>query len=58
MKTAQAAIVWPVNFSTCSGQVGRVDFDRLFEEEFDGLYGYLVRRVGPFLARDLAAEVT
>lgn len=33
-----------------------MDFDRLFEEEFDGLYGYLARRVGPFLARDLAAE--
>jgi RNA polymerase sigma-70 factor (ECF subfamily) len=33
-----------------------VDFDRLFEDEFDGLYGYLARRAGPFLARDLAAE--
>lgn len=33
-----------------------MDFDRLFEEEFDGLYGYLARRVGPFLGRDLAAE--
>ena len=33
-----------------------VDFDALFEEHFDAIYGYLARRVGPDLARDLAAE--
>lgn len=31
-------------------------FERLFEDSFDSLYGYLARRVGPELARDLAAE--
>ena len=33
-----------------------VDFEALFEEHFDAIYGYLARRVGPDLARDLAAE--
>jgi RNA polymerase sigma factor (sigma-70 family) len=33
-----------------------VDFEKLFEEHFDAIYGYLARRVGPDLARDLAAE--
>jgi RNA polymerase sigma factor (sigma-70 family) len=33
-----------------------VDFERLFEDHFDAIYGYLARRVGPDLARDLAAE--
>jgi RNA polymerase sigma factor (sigma-70 family) len=33
-----------------------VDFEELFEEHFDAIYGYLARRVGPDLARDLAAE--
>ena len=31
-------------------------FGRLFEQHFDGVYGYLARRVGAELARDLAAE--
>jgi RNA polymerase sigma factor (sigma-70 family) len=31
-------------------------FERLFEEQFDAVYGYLARRVGPDVARDLAAE--
>jgi len=33
-----------------------VDFERLFEQHFDDVYGYLARRVGPDLARDLASE--
>ena len=33
-----------------------MDFEALFEEHFDAIYGYLARRVGPDLARDLAAE--
>jgi RNA polymerase sigma factor (sigma-70 family) len=33
-----------------------VDFEELFEDHFDAIYGYLARRVGPELARDLAAE--
>jgi RNA polymerase sigma factor (sigma-70 family) len=33
-----------------------VDFEKLFEDHFDAVYGYLARRVGPDLARDLAAE--
>jgi RNA polymerase sigma-70 factor (ECF subfamily) len=33
-----------------------VDFERLFEDHFDAIYGYLARRVGPDLGRDLAAE--
>ena len=33
-----------------------MDFERLFEDHFDAIYGYLARRVGPDLARDLAAE--
>lgn len=33
-----------------------MDFETLFEEHFDAIYGYLARRVGPDLARDLAAE--
>ena len=31
-------------------------FEELFEREFDSVYGYLARRVGPELGRDLAAE--
>jgi RNA polymerase sigma-70 factor, ECF subfamily len=31
-------------------------FERLFELEFDSVYGYLARRVGPELGRDLASE--
>jgi RNA polymerase sigma factor (sigma-70 family) len=31
-------------------------FERLFELHFDPVYGYLARRVGPELGRDLAAE--
>ena len=31
-------------------------FERLFESHFDAVYGYLARRVGPDLGRDLAAE--
>lgn len=31
-------------------------FERLFEDEFDRVYGYLARRVGRELASDLAAE--
>lgn len=31
-------------------------FERLFEQHFDGVYGYLARRIGPELARDLASE--
>ena len=33
-----------------------MDFEQLFEDHFDAIYGYLARRVGPDLARDLAAE--
>ncbi len=33
-----------------------MDFERLFEQHFDDVYGYLARRVGPDLARDLASE--
>ena len=33
-----------------------MDFEALFEEHFGAIYGYLARRVGPDLARDLAAE--
>jgi RNA polymerase sigma-70 factor (ECF subfamily) len=33
-----------------------VDFEALFEDHFDAIYGYLARRVGQDLARDLAAE--
>jgi RNA polymerase sigma-70 factor, ECF subfamily len=33
-----------------------VDFEALFEDHFDAIYGYLARRVGPDIARDLAAE--
>jgi RNA polymerase sigma-70 factor (ECF subfamily) len=36
--------------------VDDLDFERLFESQFDSLYGFLARRVGPQLARDLAAE--
>jgi RNA polymerase sigma factor (sigma-70 family) len=31
-------------------------FEELFERQFDSIYGYLARRVGPELARDLASE--
>jgi RNA polymerase sigma factor (sigma-70 family) len=31
-------------------------FERLFEQHFDSVYGYLARRIGPELARDLASE--
>lgn len=31
-------------------------FEELFELHFDAIYGYLARRVGPDLARDLASE--
>jgi len=31
-------------------------FERLFEVHFDAVYGYLARRIGPDLGRDLAAE--
>lgn len=31
-------------------------FERVFELHFDAVYGYLARRVGPELGRDLAAE--
>ena len=31
-------------------------FEELFEREFDSVYGYLARRVGPELGRDLASE--
>jgi RNA polymerase sigma-70 factor (ECF subfamily) len=31
-------------------------FEELFEAHFDALYGYLARRVGPDLGRDLASE--
>jgi DNA-directed RNA polymerase specialized sigma24 family protein len=33
-----------------------VDFELLFEREFESAYAYLARRVGADLARDLAAE--
>jgi RNA polymerase sigma factor (sigma-70 family) len=33
-----------------------VDYEELFEDHFDAIYGYLARRVGPDLGRDLAAE--
>ena len=33
-----------------------MDFEELFEDHFDAIYGYLARRVGPDLGRDLAAE--
>jgi RNA polymerase sigma factor (sigma-70 family) len=48
-----------VNFWRLDRQVSGVDskaFERLFELHFEPLYGYLARRVGPELARDLAAE--
>jgi RNA polymerase sigma-70 factor (ECF subfamily) len=32
------------------------DFEGLFERHFDAIYGYLARRVGPELGRDLASE--
>jgi RNA polymerase sigma factor (sigma-70 family) len=31
-------------------------FEELFERQFDSVYGYLARRVGPEIARDLASE--
>jgi RNA polymerase sigma factor (sigma-70 family) len=31
-------------------------FEELFDRQFDSLYGYLARRVGPELGRDLASE--
>jgi RNA polymerase sigma-70 factor, ECF subfamily len=31
-------------------------FEELFERQFDSIYGYLARRIGPELARDLASE--
>jgi RNA polymerase sigma factor (sigma-70 family) len=31
-------------------------FEELFERHFDAIYGYLARRVGPDLGRDLASE--
>jgi RNA polymerase sigma-70 factor (ECF subfamily) len=31
-------------------------FEGLFERHFDAIYGYLARRVGPDLGRDLASE--
>jgi DNA-directed RNA polymerase specialized sigma24 family protein len=31
-------------------------FEELFERHFDAVYGYLARRVGPELGRDLASE--
>jgi RNA polymerase sigma factor (sigma-70 family) len=31
-------------------------FEELFERQFDSIYGYLARRVGPDLGRDLASE--
>jgi RNA polymerase sigma factor (sigma-70 family) len=31
-------------------------FKELFERQFDSVYGYLARRVGPELGRDLASE--
>lgn len=31
-------------------------FERLFEQNVDDVYGYVARRVGPDLGRDLAAE--
>jgi RNA polymerase sigma factor (sigma-70 family) len=31
-------------------------FEELFERQFDSVYGYLARRVGPELGRDLASE--
>lgn len=31
-------------------------FEELFEANFDPIYGYLARRIGPELARDLASE--
>ena len=31
-------------------------FEQVFEQHFDGVYGYLARRIGPDLARDLASE--
>lgn len=34
-----------------------MDFERLFEDEFNRVFGYLARRVGSAEARDLAAEV-
>src|SRR6476469_9533719 len=32
------------------------EFEVLFELHFDAVYGYVARRVGPDLGRDLAAE--
>ena len=31
-------------------------FEEFFERQFDSVYGYLSRRVGPELGRDLASE--
>jgi RNA polymerase sigma-70 factor (ECF subfamily) len=31
-------------------------FEELFERQFDSIYGFLARRVGPELGRDLASE--
>jgi RNA polymerase sigma-70 factor, ECF subfamily len=48
-----------VNFSLRNGQVWGVDaraFEQVFEQHFDGVYGYLARRIGPELASDLASE--
>lgn len=36
--------------------VERSEFEELFELHFDAVYGYLARRVGPDVGRDLAAE--
>ncbi len=47
------------NFSLLKEQVLGVDacaFERVFEQHFDGVYGYLARRIGPELARDGASE--
>jgi RNA polymerase sigma-70 factor (ECF subfamily) len=32
------------------------EFEELFERQFDSVSGYLARRVGPELGRDLASE--
>jgi RNA polymerase sigma factor (sigma-70 family) len=34
----------------------RAAFEELFEQQFDAVHGYLARRVGPDVGRDLAAE--
>jgi RNA polymerase sigma factor (sigma-70 family) len=31
-------------------------FEKVFEDQFDAIYGYLARRVGPDVGRELAAE--